>query len=624
MTEFLIQTIWLIPFYGLLGAVLTLPWSLGIIQRTGPRPAAYFNLLMTFCAYVHGLFVFNAVWNHPAQQLIIHWFRAADLDLTFALEISAVNVGAMELVTGLSLLAQLFALGYMEKDWALARFFALMGFFEAAMSGLTLSDSLLLSYCLLELLTVSTYLLVGFWYAQPLVITAARDAFLTKRVGDVLLLMGVVALSTLAGSTNFSDLYTWAETAHLSPVTATLLGLALIAGPVGKCAQFPLHLWLDEAMEAPSPASVLRNSLVVSCGAYLLIKMQPILALSPIVMATLIAIGSLTAIGSSLVAIAQIDIKRALSHSTSAYLGLVFVAVGIQQIEFALMLILAHAIAKALLFMSIGCVIANTNSQDVTETGGLGKTMPITASAFLVGAVGLVGLFPLGGFWAMQQGVDCFWTNAPWLIGVLLWVNALTAFNLTRVFRLVFLGQPQVKARRAPEVGWMMALPMVALNVMTFSVPWMLRKLMLLPPILSLNPVAEMLLVASGLLGFGAGAMFPFKRIWLSPVSKIPGYFHNMLAYDFYADLLYRSTVVFAVTQLSKFSAWCDRYIFDGVANLIGFAAIFSGQSLKYVTSGASQSYVFTILVSLGVLVVMVSWGFLQGFSLSTVISFLF
>lgn len=624
MTEFLIQTIWLIPFYGLLGAVLTLPWSLGIIQHTGPRPAAYFNLLMTFSAYVHGLLVFNAVWNQPAQQLLIHWFRAADLDLTFALEISSVSVGAMELVTGLSLLAQLFALGYMEKDWALARFFALMGFFEAAMSGLTISDSLLLSYCLLELLTVSTYLLVGFWYAQPLVITAARDAFLTKRIGDVLLLMGLVALSTFAGSTNFPDLYTWAETADLSPGAATLLGLALMAGPVGKCAQFPLHLWLDEAMEAPSPASVLRNSLVVSCGAYLLIKMQPILAMSPVVMATLIVIGAITAIGSSFVSIAQIDIKRALSHSTSAYLGLVFVAVGMQRTEFALMLILAHAIAKTALFMSIGCVITNTNTQDLTEMGGLGKTMPITASAFLVGAVGLVGLFPLGGFWAMQRGVDRLWIDTPWLVGVLLLVNGLTAFNLIRVFRLTFLGQPQVKARRAPEVGWMMTLPMIAVSVTTISVPFMLRQLTLLPPILSLNPVAETLLVTSGLIGFVVGAMFPFKRIWLSPVSKIPGFFHNMLAYDFYADLLYHSTVVFAVARISKFSAWCDRYIFDGVANLVGFTAIFSGQSLKYVTSGASQSYVFTILVSLGVLVVMVSWEFLQGFSLSTIISFLF
>jgi NAD(P)H-quinone oxidoreductase subunit 5 len=208
---------------------------------------------MTVLAFIHGTTVFRSTWNQPPQALVFHWLQTADLDLTFVLDISAVSVGAMELVTGLSLLAQLFALGYMEKDWALARFFALMGFFEGAMSGLALSNSLLLTYGLLELLTLSTYLLVGFWYAQPLVVTAARDAFLTKRVGDILLLMGVVALSTLSGSLSFPDLYEWAETATLSPLTATLLGLALIAGPTGKCAQFPLHLWLDEAMEGPNP-----------------------------------------------------------------------------------------------------------------------------------------------------------------------------------------------------------------------------------------------------------------------------------------------------------------------------------------------------------------------------------
>ena len=197
--------------------MLTLPWSIGIVRRTGPRPAAYFNLLMTVVAFIHGTIVFRSTWNQPPQALVFHWLHTVDLDLTFVLDISAVSVGAMELVTALSLLAQLFALGYMEKDWALARFFALMGFFEGAMSGLAISNSLLLTYGLLEMLTLSTYLLVGFWYAQPLVVTAARDAFLTKRVGDILLLMGVVALSTLSGSLNFPDLYEWAETQRHCP-----------------------------------------------------------------------------------------------------------------------------------------------------------------------------------------------------------------------------------------------------------------------------------------------------------------------------------------------------------------------------------------------------------------------
>ncbi|MGV0103627.1 NAD(P)H-quinone oxidoreductase subunit F [Nostoc sp. DSM 114160] len=487
MEQFLFSTSWFVPLYSLSGAILTLPWGIGIIRRTGPRPAAYFNLLTTVLAFVHSLFVFKNVWDREPETLLINWFKAADLDLSFSLELSPVSIGATVLITGLSLLAQVYALGYMEKDWSLARFFGLLGFFEAALCGLAISDSLFLSYALLEVLTLSTYLLVGFWYAQPLVVTAARDAFWTKRVGDLLLLMAVVTLSTLAGSLNISDLYEWAQTANLSPMTSTLLGLALIAGPAGKCAQFPLHLWLDEAMEGPNPASVMRNSLVVAGGAYLLYKLQPLLALSPVALNALVIMGTVTAIGATLVSIAQIDIKRSLSHSTSAYMGLVFLAVGLQQGGVALMLLLAHAIAKALLFMSSGSVILTTQSQDLTEMGGLWSRMPATTTAFVVGSAGMVTLLPLGSFWAMLSWADGFVNISPWVIGVLILVNGLTALNLTRVFRLVFWGKPQQKTRRTPEVGWQMAFPMVFLTVLTLLLPLMLQQWYLLPDWESIN-----------------------------------------------------------------------------------------------------------------------------------------
>ncbi len=608
MTQFLLQTCWWIPFYGIIGAVLTLPWSTGTIRTTGPRPAAYFNLLMTVLAFVHGGIVFRLTWNQEPLHLVFHWLQVADLDLSLALEISSVSVGAMELVTGLSLLAQMFALGYMEKDWALARFYGLMGFFEGAISGLAISDSLFLSYALLEMLTLSTYLLVGFWYAQPLVVTAARDAFLTKRVGDVLLLMGVVALATEAGSLNFLDLYEWAETTSLSPTTATLLGLALIAGPTGKCAQFPLHLWLDEAMEGPNPASILRNSVVVAAGAYILIKLQPILNFSPVALTTLTVLGALTAVGASLVAIAQIDIKRALSHSTSAYIGLVFIAVGQQWTGFALLILLTHAIAKALLFMSIGSVIVTTNSQDLTEMGGLGKRMPATTIAFLVGSFGLIGLFPLGGFWALRQGTDVFWISDPWIAGLLLLVNALSALNLTRVFRLVFWGEPQPKTRRAPEVPWPMAVPMVSLTIVTLLVPLMMKRLSLLPDWGYINLPAVVLVVISGALGCAIGATIYLHKAWSRSVQMPWRVLQDLLGYDFYIDRLYRLSVVFAVSQLSRLNAWIDRNVVDGFVNLIGLATIFSGQGLKYSVSGQSQFYILTILIGISIFAFVMSW----------------
>jgi len=282
-----LQFTWLIPIYGFSGMVLSLPWATGWIKRNGPRPAAYLNLLVTLLAVVHGSLVIRDVLAIGPQHLEFAWFSAADLDLRLGFDLSLTNLAALELVTTMSLVCQVYALGYLDKEWSLARFYALIGFFEGAMSGVVLSSNLFLSYFLLEMLTLSTYLLVGFWYAQPLVVTAARDAFLTKRVGDVLLLMGVVALAAWTGSLEYNDLYDWASRSAagglISPLAGTLLGLGLIAGPIGKCAQFPMHLWLDEAMEGPNPASILRNSVVVTCGAIVLMKLMPVVApLSPL------------------------------------------------------------------------------------------------------------------------------------------------------------------------------------------------------------------------------------------------------------------------------------------------------------------------------------------------------
>lgn len=623
MTDFLLHTSWWIPLYGLIGAILTLPWSTGLVRRTGPRPAAYFNLLMTVLAFIHGSVIFRTTWDEPIQQIVIHWVQTTDLDLSFALEISPVSLGAMEVVTSLSLIAQCFALGYMEKDWALARFFALMGFFEAAISALALSDSLLLSYILLELLTLSTYLLVGFWYAQPLVVTAARDAFLTKRVGDVLLLMGVVYLFTLAGSLSFSDLERWSETATLTPLQGTLLGLALIAGPIGKCAQFPLNLWLDEAMEGPNPASILRNSVVVASGAYVLIKLQPVLALSPIASTTLVVLGTITAIGASLVSIAQIDLKRALSHSTSAYLGLVFIAVGESQVDIALLLLFTHAIAKSLIFMSAGSVILTTNTQDLTEMGGLWSKMPATTTAFIVGSAGLVAFMPLGTFWTMRRWVNGFWTVPLWLILVLLLVNCLTALNLTRVFGLVFAGKPQPKTRRAPEVPWPMAVPMVAMIIVTLLVPLMLQQWQLLltwnSPLIAISgsgfaaivhQLTVPLLILSGLMGIAIGGAIYLYGMGSKPFQFPWKGLQDLLAYDFYIDRIYNYTVVLLVNRISAVSAWIDRYIIDGVVNAFGLATLFSGEGLKYSISGQSQFYLLTITLGVGVLVALMLWQF--------------
>lgn len=605
MPNSLLETSWWVPCYGLVGAALTLPWAT-VLCGAPPRPAAYFNLLMTIVAFVHGFFLLQQTRSGATATIVWHWLQAPGLDLSFSLLINSVTTGAMELVTGLSILAQIFALGYLEKDWGMARFFALMGFFEAALSGIAISNSLLLSYGLLEMLTLSTYLLIGFWYAQPLVVKAARDAFLTKRVGDILLLMGVVAVGSLAGSYDFPNLYQWAEDANLPDGWGFLLGLALIAGPTGKCAQVPLHLWLDEAMEGPNPASIMRNSVVVAAGAYILIKLQPILVACPGANIALILIGAVTAISESLVSIAQIDIKRALSHSTSAYLGLVFIGVGTNWTDFALFVLLTHAIAKALLFMSIGSVIMTTNCQDLTELGGLGGRMPATSSAFVIGGLSLIGCLPLGAFWSFYRGIDYYWQTQLGLVGLILLVNTLTAVNLTRVFRLVFLGPAQPKTRRAPEVPWPLAVPMVTLSILNVLVPFILQRVQLLPT--TIDWWIVVLLVVSGCTGILLGGFVTLKRQWTRPIKVPLRFVQDLLAYDLYIEELYRYTVVWAVRSLSQFSAWVDRHVVDRIVNTTGVASLVGGELLKYSASGQSQAYLLLVFIGVAILGGAIAW----------------
>lgn len=612
ITQLLAQTSWWVPAYGFAGALLTLPWSVGLVRRTGPRPAAYFNILMTVLAVVHSALLLWAVWDMPPLRSLVPWFSVPGFDIWLTLVTSRTSVAAAVFISALSLLAQIYALGYLEKDWALARFFSLMGFFEAAMSGIALSDSLFLTYALLEMLTLSTYLLVGFWYAQPLVVTAARDAFLTKRVGDLLLLMGVVVLSTMAGSMDFTHLSLWAQTVDLPNWVATLLGLALLAGPTGKCAQFPLNLWLDEAMEGPNPASILRNSVVVACGAYVLINLQPVLALSPTVLTVLMVLGGLTALGASLVSIAQIDIKRTLAYSTTAYLGLVFLAVGMQQDELALVFLFVHGVAKALQFMSVGSIIMTTSTQNLTEMGGLAARMPATAFAYIIGGLATIGLLPLGGFWMMLDWAESIWSISPWLVTILLAVNGLTAFNLVRVFGLVFWGEPQPKTRRAPEVPWLMAVPMVSLGIFNLLVPVLLQKLGGLPNWDNPNRSVVILLVLSGLFGAGLGGWFYLSKRSTNPATLIWQSVRSFLAYDFYIERLYKFSVVLGVVQGSRFTAWFDRYIVDGLVNFVGVASIFSGESLKYTISGQSRNYLLSLFVGVLLTLAAVVWAFLS------------
>ena len=607
-----IQLCWLIPLYGFSGVFLSLPWATGWVKRNGPRPAAYLNLLMTVLGVAHGSLILAWVQQNGGVVIEWPWFETSGLDLRIGFDLGLTNLAALEFVTIMSLLGQVFALGYLDKEWSLARFYALLGFFEGAMAGVVLSSNLFLSYFVLEMLTLSTYLLVGFWYAQPLVVTAARDAFLTKRVGDVLLLMSVVALAAWAGSLDFEDLYAWAAQVKadgsISPLLGTLIGLGLIAGPMGKCAQFPMHLWLDEAMEGPNPASILRNSAVVTCGALVLLKVMPLLQLSPVAIDVLLIVGTISAIGGALVAIAQVDIKRAFSYGTTSYLGLVFVAIAVQQPIVAVLLLFAHGLAKALIFMSVGSVIATTNCQDITELGGLGPRMPATTGSYLIAGAGLTGVLPLGCFWCFGLLVDGLWANYPWLVPVVLLTNALTAFNLVRVFRQVFLDKPHPKTKRTPEVNWLMALPMVSLAVVVLLVPLIFHRIYPIAGVEVVSLLSMVAVVVSSLVGVVIASGIALDKFGSRSVFKPLRTLQDLLAYDFYTERFYRSTVVAFVAFLARITDAFDRLLLNRFVNRVGSSSMVSAEGLRLAVSGQTQSYVLTVLLAIVLLLSALVW----------------
>ena len=620
MTVALLQTAWLVPFYPLLAALLSLAWSPGLISRTGPRPCGYLNLAMVAVAFSHSLLALTALHTNAAAgaQALYRpvsfswtWLETAGLRVGFDGLVTEPVLIAMTVITGLHLLVQIYAIGYMEMDWGWPRFFGCLSFFEAGLCGLVLTDSVFFSYVILELLTLGTYLIVGTWYNQPLVVKGARDAFLTKRIGDLILLAGVIALLPVSGTWNFHGLQGWAAdlTNNGQPLPAgfTLILLALIAGPMGKCAQIPLHLWLDEAMESPLPSTVLRNSVVVLGGAWVLLRLEPLLVLSPLVQTTLVAVGGATAVVASLIALAQTDVKRALSFLVSSWLGLLFVAVGLGGTDVADHLLLVYPLPMALLLMAVGTVVISNVSQDLTQLGGLWSRRPLMGLAFLTGAAGLMGLPPFGGFAALRELLELVADSSQpvLLIGLVLLTNALISGGLIRVFCQIWGGDPTPFTVRSAEVLWLMVLPTLLLMGLVLHLPQLFAAngIFAVAPLPGWGPMAWPL-VGSTVLGGGLSAFFYLRPHPLAHLPSALGGLQDWLAADMQTERFYQRTLVGLVVALARWSAWSDQRLVDGFSSQAGAAALTSSRRLGLTTTGRTQAYALTLV--LGVLLMAV------------------
>lgn len=378
----------------------------------------------------------------------------ASVDPLAAVMLSVVGV--------VSAMVVLFSIGYMAEDPAQARYFALLSAFTAAMTGLVVSTTLVGLFAAWELVGACSFLLIGFWYRKSSAANAALKAFLVTRVGDVGFLLGIAVLWVRTGTTEIAAVNL--AVVALPAGVATAAALLLFAGAAGKSAQFPLHIWLPEAMEGPTPVSALIHAAtMVAAGVFMVARMWPVFEASPTALAVMLWIGLITALGAAMAAVAQRDIKRVLAYSTISQLGFMFVALGAGAWQIAMFHLVTHAAFKALLFLGSGSVIHAAGTQDLHEMGGLGRAMPVTTVTWVLGALALAGVPPLAGFFSKDGIIHAAWVAAPAAGAILVLASLLTAFYITRATLLAFTG-PSRGERHAHESPWTMTVPLVVLS----------------------------------------------------------------------------------------------------------------------------------------------------------------
>ncbi len=379
--------------------------------------------------------------DHVVHELSVPWLTVANLNISFGLRFDQLSLMMLLIVTGVGSLIHIYSIGYMHGDRSYSRFFACLSLFTFSMTGIVLSNNLFQMFIFWELVGVSSYLLIGFWYQKPSAADAAKKAFLTNRVGDFGFFTGIILVWVIAHTLNFAAIKeAIAANPALFGTSATAVGLLIFCGAVGKSAQFPLHVWLPDAMEGPTPVSALIHAAtMVAAGVYMLCRVFYIFDASALQVISWI--GGITALMAALMAVQQNDIKRILAYSTLSQLGYMVMAVGLTGPTAAMFHLSTHAFFKALLFLGAGSVIhALSGEQDIWKMGSLKEKIPTTFWTFLAGTLALCGLWPLSGFFSKDGILGVAFDHNKALFAIAVFVAFLTTFYMFRLFFVVFLG----------------------------------------------------------------------------------------------------------------------------------------------------------------------------------------
>lgn len=569
------------------------------------------------------IFIGLTGWG-PARESSVTWLTVGNLQVDFGLRFDPLSLLMLLIVTGVASVIHIYSWGYMSEDRSFPRFFAFLSLFTFSMLGIVLANNFLELFIFWELVGVSSYLLIGFWFERPAAADAGKKAFITNRLGDFGFLLGILTVWTAFGSLKF-DVIEKALQANPQALgaLATMAGLLIFCGAMGKSAQFPLHVWLPDAMEGPTPVSALIHAAtMVAAGVYMLCRVFFILEPSG-ALPVIAWIGGFTALLSAVIAVQQNDIKRILAYSTLSQLGYMVMAVGLGGPTPAMFHLTTHAFFKALLFLGAGSVIiALHHEQDIWNMGGLRKKMPVTFWTFMAGTLALAGVPPFSGFYSKDSILALAAQHSLGLFILGVAVAALTTFYMFRLVFVAFLGAPKSEAaghahESAPVIAWPLRILAVfsviggligveQLYARQLSVEHAAQAAsfvgQLVAPFLH-APLAACSGLLAVLVGFAA-AYALYAKADKDPLPGLLGALARAMRNRFYFDELYEATVIRLHDSLAAVADWFDRWIIAGVAvrGTHGTTEL-AGRALRLLQTGNLQTYAF--LFALGVALVL-------------------
>jgi NADH-quinone oxidoreductase subunit L len=620
------QYAWLIPLFPLFAFIVIV--SFGRQLKEG---AAYVGILLTGISFVLALFTFWERFQAGAadEKFLVEWLQIGDTVVRMGFEVNQLNAMMLLIVTLVSLLVQIYSKGYMHGDDRFPVFYQYLALFTFSMLGLVISPNLLQVYIFWELVGVCSFLLVGYYYFKPEAKAAAKKAFIVTRIGDVGLFIGIALLFWWTGSFEYSEIFKTIALGKLEPWMITLAAILIFIGAVGKSGQFPLHTWLPDAMEGPTPVSALIHAAtMVAAGVYLVAASYPLFVASETALNVVAYVGGFTAIFAASIGLTQRDIKRVLAYSTVSQLGYMMLALGAAGAagyvagSFHLM---THAFFKALLFLAAGSVIHAVHTQDVFEMGGLWKRMPVTGIAFLIGCLAIAGVPPFSGFWSKEEILGAVYAAHRY---DLLWIGLIaaffTAFYMFRLFFLTFAGKPGEHQEEAHESPKVMTVPLMILAVLAviagfINTPyapvlgdWLLngdtgQAIQAAFPEEAGHAAAWVQIVAVFISVLGiilAYLMYAKRSVSTELIARPLPWLYQLSYRKYYIDEFYHAVIVRPLTWLGYGLDLFDRYVVDGLVALTVRVTEAIGALHARLQNGQMQTYGFIVLVGLVLLLI--------------------